>query len=73
MSRTWGPDVLFKTGMVLVLVVAVSLLLLGGGLNNIQVKYSKFHDAHVCAHGIFVKEIEDSQFCCDDNYHDSDW
>jgi hypothetical protein len=73
MARTWGPDVILKGGVLLMLLVAVFVVMLGGGLNNIQVKYSRYHEADKCAHGLFVKEIEDSHFCCDDHYHETDW
>lgn len=71
MSRSWNPDAIFKTTFLLVLSVAVFLVLLGGGVNNIQVKYSRFKE-NTCLHGLFVKEIKDSQFCCDTHYHDTD-
>ena len=73
MSRTSSPDVIFKTAMLLVLLVAIFIVLLGGGLNNNQVKYSRFHAEGACAQGLFVKEIEESQFCCDKHYHETDW
>jgi hypothetical protein len=72
MSRAWGPDLIFKVAAYLVLFVAVFIVLLGGGLNNNQVKYSRFHTEE-CAHGLFIIDIKDSQFCCDEHYHETDW
>lgn len=73
MSRSWSLDRIFKTIAILILLVAVFIILLGGALNNIQVKYSRYRDAGKCAHGLFVLEIENSEFCCDEHYHETDW
>lgn len=73
MSRSWSLDVIFKAIAVLILLVAVFIILLGGALNNIQVKYSRYRDADKCDHGLFIVEIDNSDFCCNEHYHETDW
>lgn len=72
MTRSWGPEAIVKAAGVLILIVSLFIIILGGGLNNIQVKYSRYNSVS-CAHGLFIVEVEDSQFCCDEHYHETDW
>jgi hypothetical protein len=82
MSRTrswsWSVGAVWRGVSAAALLGALLVLLLGGALNNIQVKYARFnnqHDNHPasCARGLFIIDIEHSEFCCDKHYHETDW
>lgn len=82
MSRTrswsWSVGAVWRGVSAAALLGALLVLLLGGALNNIQVKYARFNNQHnnhpaSCARGLFIIDIEHSEFCCDKHYHETDW
>ena len=72
MTQSWRPATVVKVLTGLVVSCSLLVLLVGTGLNNIQVKYSRFRTEE-CRRGLYVREIVSSDFCCDTHYHDSDW
>jgi hypothetical protein len=60
------------TVVVCTIVTGIIVVFYGCLLNGNDHKYSRF-DSTDCKRGVFILEVFDSQFCCDDKYHESDW
>lgn len=52
--------------------LGVFVVLYGCLLNGNQHKYARYH-ADSCQEGVFIRDLESSEFCCEDIYHRSDW
>ena len=52
--------------------IIIALVLVGCGLNDLNDKYSRFR-SESCGHGVLVLNMVNSEFCCDNIIHRSEW
>jgi hypothetical protein len=48
------------------------ILFIGSLLNGTDLKYHRFKSP-TCGNGLFIIQLPYSEFCCNDNYHSTDW
>ena len=66
---------ILRTSIAGAFIISVFIVLLGSGLNNLNLKYSR-SSSHVlkeCKKEIFILSVPDSKHCCDSSVHSLDW